>query len=504
MSKKRTSKEASQTVDHNAVIADLVANDLLARSNFLTRSLANTNPQRDLDRECQYPATNGLTVDDHYVPMYERHPIARRVVDLYPQECWASVPRIYETEDNQEETEFEKAFLQLGSSLGGGSFYQTQKGHMLWEHLKRVDIQSGIGYFGILFLGLSDAQTSDDLRNEVQKGSNLELVYLRSFSQKNVQISTWETDPTSIRFGHPKLYKITFASPQGANQDDDQIEVTKDVHWSRIIHITDNSGDNQILGTPRMQPVYNNLLDLKKLYGGSAEGYWAGAFPGISFETAPGLGADVQIDQSALKDAVEKYLHRMQRYIALEGMNAKSLSVQVADPTKHIESQIDAICIQLGCPKRIFMGSERGNLASSQDAGSWNDRLIERQNSHINPRIIVPFVDRLIELGVLPAPKKEDGYQIEWPDLNALSDDEKATIALKQVDAMVKYINGDGEQLMSRVDFYVHILDMTPDEANELVKQADQNYEEDEDDLALEQQVPPTKEKEEDNDSEGK
>lgn len=452
-----------------------VTNELLSRSNFLTRVLSNDNPQRDIDRECQYPSTNALDVDTHYNPFYDRHPIARRVVELYPQECWASSPHIYETDDNEQETEFEKAWKELGSKLNGGSKFKSQEGSVVWEYLKRADIQSGIGYYGCLFLGFNDLQENENpLNEEVTKSEGLELLFMRAFSQKDVRIVTWDTEPTSQRFGLPLSYEITFSSPTNANEGGQSLEIKRHVHWTRVIHVADNIGGNEIIGTPRMQPVYNQLLDLKKLYGGSAEGYWAGAFPGISFETLPQLGAEVQVDSDALKNMVEKYLHRLQRYFALEGMTAKSLTTQVEDPSKHIEVQIDAICIQLGCPKRIFTGSERGNLASSQDTGAWNDRLIERQNGYITPRLIRPFVDRLIQYGVLPEPSE---YQVSWPDLNALSDDEKATIAHKRVESIVKFITGDGEQMMSKVDFYVHILDMEPEEANQLVESAEESYE---------------------------
>lgn len=457
-------------------INSLALNELLSRSNFLTRILSNDNPQRDIDRECQYPSTNALDVQTHYFPFYDRHPIARRVVELYPQECWASSPRIYETEDNEHETEFEKAWDELGSKLNGGSKFKSQEGSVIWEYLKRVDIQCGIGYYGCLFLGFNDVENSTTLSEPVVAREGLELLFMRAFNQKDLQVTTWDNDESSERFGFPEKYLVTFSAPTNANEGGTTLEIQREVHWTRIIHVADNIGGNEIIGTPRMQPVYNNLLDLKKLYGGSAEGYWAGAFPGISFETLPQLGAEVQVDSEALQNMVEKYLHRLQRYFALEGMTAKSLNTQVEDPTKHIDAQLNAICIQLGCPKRIFTGSERGELASSQDTGSWKDRLIERQNSFITPRIIRVFIDRLIDLKVLPEPEE---YMVEWPDLNALSDDEKATIALKRVESIVKFIAGDGEQLMSRVDFYVHILDMTPEQAEQLIETADDNIEED-------------------------
>ena len=90
----------------------------------------------------------------------------------------------------------------------------------------------------------------------------------------------------------------------------------------------------------------------------------------------------------------------------------------MVDPSPQIEAQIDAICVQIPIPKRIFIGSERGELASSQDKGSWNERLEARHNNYLTPRVVATFVDRLITLKVLPEPVE---YQIEWPNLNDLT-----------------------------------------------------------------------------------
>jgi len=97
----------------------------------------------------------------------------------------------------------------------------------------------------------------------------------------------------------------------------------------------------------------------------------------------------------------------------------------VVDPTAQIAVQIEAICIKLGIPIRIFKGSERGELASSQDDAAWNDRLRLRQMYYITPRIVIPFIDRLIMLGVLSEPV---GYSVTWDDLESTTKADKARI----------------------------------------------------------------------------
>jgi hypothetical protein len=228
------------------------------------------------------------------------------------------------------------------------------------------------------------------------------------------------------------------------------------------------------------------LYDLIKLYSGSAEMYWRGAFPGLSLETHPQLGGEVTLDKDATKDMMEDYMNGLQRYLAMEGITAKSLAPQVVDPTPQIDTQIEAICIQIGVPKRIFTGSERGELASSQDAKSWAGRMKNRQETYLTPRIIVPFIDRLILLGILPIPT---GFSIEWPDMFSLSDDDKATIAAKRTEALAKYIMGDVQQIITPFDYLTRELGYSDDEAQEIIDTAIAKMEEEEEALREEMEA---------------
>jgi hypothetical protein len=262
------------------------------------------------------------------------------------------------------------------------------------------------------------------------------LLFLRVFPETMATIASYDVNPTSPRFGQPTEYVLTFLTPT-AQGGGGMATLTTPVHWTRCIHVADNLGSSEVFGTPRQQQVLNRLLDLRKLYGGSAEMYWRGAFPGYSIETLPQLGTNVEIDEKGLRDQMYRWANGLQRYVQFTGMSMKGLSPQVVDPTGQINTQLEAICIKIGVPKRIFIGSERGELASSQDEDDWNDKLGQRQNLYVTPRIIVPFVDRLIALGVLPPPA--EGYLVEWPGLSGKSESQQATIGGQRTTALVAY-----------------------------------------------------------------
>ena len=255
-------------------------------------------------------------------------------------------------------------------------------------------------YFGVQF-------GPTELPSKQPSKRKLNLLFLRPFDESLVQIVRYEWNINNPRFGMPVMYRITLNDPREQHSGIGLPMATVFVHWSRVLHVNDvfaNEGSSEIFSPPRCRAVLNRLLDLQKIYGASAEGYWQAAFTGISLETHPQLGGDVTIDNADVRGQLENYVNSLQRYLALTGMSAHTLAPEVSDPSNQIDKHLEAICIQLSIPKRVFMGSERGELASTQDDASWNDRLKARQQGYITPRIIVPFIDRLISVGVLPEP----------------------------------------------------------------------------------------------------
>lgn len=440
---------------------DMVMNALMLRRDALTRLL---DDRRDVDKECHYPASEELTAE-YFYQVFERNGVAARVVDLYPSESWAVTPSVYEDENEDNETEFEAAWNELSARLDGSNgLFKSEEGSPVWDCLYRLDMLSGIGSYGVLLMGFDDGE---ELSKPVKKKKGLGLIYLRPFSHHLIQIARFNNDKTNPRYGLPEAYLITFLDPN-EYAGETVIDIgQQEVHWSRVVHVADNSLSSPIYGVPRLRPVLNRVLDIKKVSGGSAEMFWKGAYPGISMETHPQLGGDVTIDATALKEQVQSYMDGLQRMMLTKGMTAKPLSPQVADPTGHVKVYLEEICVTLRCPMRIFLGSERGELASSQDSDTWDRRMMSRQQKHITPKIIVPFVTRLIDYGVLPTPKE---IRVDWPDLVKVSKEKQATIASTRMGAASAYIQGGVESMMEPIDFLTRELGYDKDEATEILE----------------------------------
>lgn len=443
---------------------DLIANALLARKEWFNRLL---DPRRDIAAECGHPAHDTAVDAWTYQQLYDRDAIAARVVEVYPRESWQVQPLVYESEDADTVTPFEAAWDEMGHGLlGEKSFYKREEGSPVWEYLLRADILSGVGQYGIVLLGIDDGLPLDQ---PAEPGEGRKLLYLRCFPEALAPVARYENNPADRRFGQPLAYNVTFNDPNSAQGGEGVDVATREVHWSRVIHVADNLQGSEIFGRPRMQAVLNRLLDLGKLYGGSAEMYWRGAFPGLALETNPALGGDVEVNQQDLRDMMEQYANGLQRYLALMGMSARTLSPTVVDPTSQIAVHLEAIAVQLDIPIRIFKGSERGELASSQDERKWRKTVAGRQRNYLTPRLIIPFVDRLILLGVLPEPKE---FCVEWPDLGDQTEAEQAAVAGAKTGALAQYVAGGVEALIPPLDYLTRFMGMTEEEAEAVLENA--------------------------------
>jgi hypothetical protein len=429
----------------------------------------NTSPMnRDLDVQFGYPDMIDKMM---YEKLFNRNAIANRIVSLYPAECWLNAPNIYDQEVPSH-SEFEEAVNKVF------------KKHHCFGFLKRIDQLSGIGNYGVLLFGVSDGkqlhEPIDDIEEELPEElvqGKYKLLYLRTFSHGLVEISQTEYRTENPRYGQPTMYRIQFNDYDHALEGGDIDMRTADVHWTRILHVADNRKTSEIFGMPRLQLVYNNVLDIKKITGSSGEMFYKGAYPGFAIEAVDDVTSGVQLDLESMKHQVELYENDLQRWIGLTNAHVNSLSPQVQSPKEHISAQLEQVTIALACPMRVFMGSERGELASTQDAEAWNNRLTERMRTYLSPFLVEPFVTRLIQIGALPVPK-DNTFTVEWDDLNTQTESEKADVANKWLSNITSYISGDMGSLMTPQDALQLYGNMTENEASGILAKAKKYMEE--------------------------
>lgn len=429
----------------------------------------------NIERECGYPRVISKA---SYRDMYERNGVASRVVDVFPNECWSIPPRVYEKKDADTPTAFDIAWQKINDSIEPED-PDSECDVSLLHYLHRIDKVSGVGAYGLLLYGLDDGldliepvEGIDD-NGGYDPTNAYQLKYLRVFDETCIEIAKYETDTNSARYGRPYYYNIKMTDPKtmetgnwGAGADN----TIQKIHWSRVQHVADNRVCSEIYGIPRMKRVWNYLVDLLKVGGGSAEMFWKGGFPGYAFETQPDALGNVNIDTKSLREELDKYWSGLQRYMALKGLTAKSLTPQVASPEYHIAGLLKFISIAIEVPMRVFIGSEEAKVSSTQDSLTWNKRLSNRQQKYITPKIIRPCINRLIKYGVLPRP---EAFYIDWQDLNTVTDLDKSTIMLQETEALQAYVLGNVQNLVSPEDYFIYFMGKDPDTAKKLAAGAE-------------------------------
>jgi len=430
----------------------------------------NPDPRRDIDKECGYEPN---PTKEDFKELYDRFGLAARIVNLLPDECFSVNPDVYETE-RPRDTAFEKkykAFIKH-PDLNFNYYY------------RKVDALSGIGRFGGLLFGVNDGKPLDTLldgmlengRMTEQRPEGRELLYVRAFDESLVRVKTTNNDPLNPRYGMPQVYELTLeeADPTGT------VKVThRDVHWSRILHVAESAKcASEIYADSRLRKVNEPLYDVRKILGGSAEMFWKGGFPGIAATVDPRFleaGNGIEVDEETITDEMQRFMEGLQRYILGVGFQINSLSPQVADPTAHLMMQFTVIAMSIGIPLRVFMGSEEAKLASGQDMKAWNRRIVSRQNDYLTPKIIRPFVFRLIASGVLPPTKQTDEFgfpvfNVFWPDVAMPDDNEKSTVADRRAAALLKFVTGKCYQVMQPSDFLRFVLGYDPAEIDVIME----------------------------------
>jgi hypothetical protein len=458
----RISKK-SDRVDEIAslMLRAIKANQFISRTEMTSRMYDDCFSE--VDEACGYPRE--IKFQD-YKYMYDRDGIASRVVSLYPWACWGVTPYVFEREDIEvgKKTKFEKAWEDLVEN------------HNILSKLYELDEKSGIGCFGLALVGMSESGKLDTRAYKVDvygkpkdtKPAKRKLLYFSVFDEGDVRIESVEENPGKARYGKPVYYQIKMASNK---KGDYTIGSEQRVHWTRCIHVPSDGGpSNDVFGPPRQQRPWNYLMNLRKIYGGSGQMFWNGGFPGTAFQVPSELAGQVELDKKALKKEIEEYLAGFKRYLALEGVEANQLMPNIADPKPHVEIELEAVCIAMQCPMRIFKGTEEARLASMQDTGNFHNNVKLRLTTRCTPRILRPTVDLFMATGIMPY---VDKYYTSYPDLDATSEKDKADIAAKLIRALTDYMKGGVAKLIPPLEMWSMIMNYTPEEAEHIVKSAE-------------------------------
>lgn len=404
---------------------------------------------------------------EEYLAKYLRNGIARNIVNAPAATSWRVRPHVVDDADEGDETDAETEFEQ-----GVKSLFEDYR---LLHYLKRWDKALGLGEYGLLFLGTREPVDEDerqpDLDTALESGSldpiqtdttgegdDGGLAYLATFTQNRVEDIDMVDDPRDPRYGLPEYYDLEFVS--------DGIERTERVHYTRVLHAAEGLLENEVFGRPRLQAVLNRLEDLEKVVGGSAEMFWRGAKRTLHLNyTGDGSPQDAE----DLREQAEQYAHDMRDVLKTSNVEAQDLGGDAPDPSGNVEQLLKLIAggTEPRIPVRMLVGSERGELASTQDRAEWLSRITERQEQFCEPMLLRPLLDRLVEIGVLPEPRG-GGYAVEWPDLFELTELERAELRSKQAQALKNAGSQSSRAIATPAEIRERVFDWDPERGSEM------------------------------------
>jgi hypothetical protein len=226
-------------------------------------------------------------------------------------------------------------------------------------------------------------------------------------------------------YGQPVLLEYR-ENVAGSRNEEVASSIT--IHASRIIFAAEGADNGWIYGIPALESVFNSILDLRKVSGGGAEGFYKNA----SQTTV--LGVDdmesALANSGKLQEFAEQYdefvRSRMRRAMWTPGMTAQTLESNLITPEMFYNVCLQDVAAGSGIPSNFLVGKQTGRLASEDDSRNFLTDMMSRRHVYCSD-----LVERTLEWLMRYNVINRAEYEIEWDDLLARSDNEKIESAEK-------------------------------------------------------------------------
>lgn len=373
---------------------------------------------------------------NQFFDMYERNGVAAAAVDKTVAKTWQDNPTLQEKPRDDgaqaKETRREKEIRERFADL------------RVWQHLAETDRRSLVGKYAGLILRFADSKPLEQPVDRVG-GGLMGLVQVIPAWEGQLTVSQWDTDQTSETYGQPTMFMFNEAAVGQSNQPRSfQVHPDRVIVWSR---------DGTVHGRSALKPGYNDLMDLEKIKGGGAEGFWKNAKQSLVLEVdgvvklaemakAMGVAPDGVAD--AMNDQVDDFQRGFDSALLLQGMKANPVNVELADPEHFFLNSLQSFASSMSIPLKILVGSQSGERASTEDADEWAQTNMSRRTSYTIPNILL-LVDRLERVGILP----ERDWTLAWTPLAEAKPAEKIERAKKMVDANKASAEATGERVFT-------------------------------------------------------
>lgn len=341
----------------------------------------------------------------NYVSQYYRHSMAKRVIDAPVLATWNDPPQLMAND------EFNTAWDHIVENQN------------LWANVMRLDKLAGLGRFAVMVVGFDDGQSLSTpiiTNREGLSRRKREVLYLQPYHEGALQILEYEDDTSDERFGKPTMYSINPGrfliegshTSSAANAMAPELRMPFNCHHSRLIHVAENLLEDSVFGSSRLEVVYNDICDILKVTGSSAEAFWMIANRGMQIDVDKDIDLAPE-DAKELQQEVEDYQHQLRRFIRTRGVKINTLGAETVDPSGLFRVLLSLISVASGIPQGILTGAAYSTIASKNDRAVWADRITERISEYAEPIVLRRTLDCFIKAGALPDPQD---LEISWPE----------------------------------------------------------------------------------------
>lgn len=448
-----------------------------------------SSPQPTVWDAVNYPDEEEFEFESFYI-RYERQPEAAAVIDKPVNDTWQDGPIITDkgsdgNEDTQ--TDFEE---KVGDLLSGD---HTRRKPI--HRLKTLDKLARLGHYAVMVIGFSDgrdlktpvggvsadAQIDDDgfltYKGDTYDGVNVpddmsdaefdspdDVLYLAVFGEDRVIDISTNSDMTSARFRLPESFDLV---TEDDDDNDENVSAskydTKNVHWTRAIHAPEGTLEDDLSGIPALKPVFHELLNIDKIRAASGEGYWRAGYQGLHVrppQDAQGKFMEFENDGEDVATEIREFIENFDRTLATPAQ-IEPLDNSVGDPNPHLDANYEAISAATDIPKSILTGQDRADTADMTDLTKYERMIASRRNNYATPRIVKPFIQRLIDTGVLPEPEGE-GFEVSWPSLEELTETQEWNLKLTKANAIRNIAPGGDTSMFATVPELRKIIGFPP------------------------------------------
>ena len=389
-------------------LRDLAASVLSSRARYMAGGDTYAGA-RNVDTALGYKTD--LTIAD-YRKRYYRNPVAKRIVEVYPRSTWrGKVVEVWDLVDNPNTiTPFEEEWMRFARK------------HKVWPTFQKADIIGGLGHYSVILIG-APGKYETELPKSLT-GRTDPILFLQPYAEDDIEILEVDLTEGSARYGEPLFYNLK-RQPQNTASTNAKttIPFAKKIHWSRVILLAEGANEDRFHGIPRLQPVWNRLDDLDKVVGGGAEAAWRRADPGYQFNIDPNIRVTPE-EKEQMREEIDDFIHNYKKVIRTRGVTMTTQNASVTNFGPNADSIINQICSGISVPKRLLIGSEQGEMASTQDRNNWAERVKDRRTEYAGPFVVDQLIQRLIDYNYLPKPK-DDTWEVQWPQAADMSDDER-------------------------------------------------------------------------------